>query len=187
MTTFLIVIFIIIIYLIFNKTSYVSANDLKEYCIKHSYCKSSSIYIKQIDNYYFCIDDDKNTKTSTNLAIFNEEHGDKKKLTYFGGSTNENTTANTYFSTYMSNFPDRKNKTVGDSTVFFSKNYCKIEKAVITIEENNTSKDKEFLINPNEPFVLKIDRLGIIDGIKKEIIDYHFYSENGNEIKPLIK
>lgn len=189
-TILIICMILLLIYMLFmlwnvyksNQKEYISSRDLESYCIKNTTCGAKSYYIKKIDNYYFCVSKDGDTNKSADFFIFNQNHNSDKKLTYFGGLLNSNGTQNSNYLTYLSLMPDKKGNTIGNSMVYVSQNDAKITKAIITIKVNNDYKNETYRLDPNNPFVLKIDNLGIIDGKNRAITEYHFYNQHGEEV-----
>ena len=165
-----------------NHNEYISSRDLEAYCIKNTTCGAKSFYIKNIDNYYFCVSKDGDTNKSADFFVFNRNHNSDEKLTFFGGLLNTAGTKSSNYLTYLSPLPDKKGNVIGNSMIYVSQNDSKIVKAIITIKVNNEYKDESFSLNPNSPFILKIDNLGIIDGKNKAITEYHFYNQQGIEV-----
>lgn len=183
---FIIISLISIIY-IYNlyKPLYIQLENLDAYCIQNSSINTESFLIKQEGNYYFCVSKDGDPKISPELFIFKKENNSNKKISYYehikGGKTRRNS-----YSMYKSNFPDENNRYTGNSMIFFSDNNQNIKKAIIELRENNEIIEEVYDIYPNQPFVIKINNLGLIDNVERVIKGYYFYDSYGQIVDELI-
>jgi len=76
---------------------------------------------------------------------------------------------------------------VGDTIIFYSENRDKICKGIISIKENNEVYEQVYDLDAQGPFICAIDELGKIDGVMKDVVEYHFYNEVGEEVVQIAK
>lgn len=179
---FFLSIIIMIAFYIHNSPKYITVNNLENYCVKNSTCKSKNYYIKKLNNYYFAVSTSGLDTTSDELFIFNTSKYHKNFLELFGSCKPNPSNSRNSYSYYVTNFPIQKKYSVGSSMVIFSGNRAKIVKGIVTIKENDNVKDITYDLNPNEGFIIKIDQLGEIDGTKKSVVAVHFYDATNKEI-----
>lgn len=175
------IIFMTVFY-IHSSSKCISVNNIENYCVKNSTCKSKNYYIKKFDNYYFAVSTSGLDTISDELFIFDTYKYRKNLLEVFGLCKPNASNSRNSYSYYVTDFPTRKKDSGGSSMVIFSGNRDKISKGIITIKENDNVKDITYDLNPNDGFIIKIDQLGEIDGVKKSVVAVHFYNSSNKEV-----
>lgn len=156
--------------------------ELDAYCKNNSTCNAKKFYMQKIDNYYFAVSVGGTSEKSDELMIFRQIAKEKDEFEVFGGYRPVKTKQRAVYSWYESTFPDYSGKSIGSSRIIFSSNEEKICKGVISMKENGVTKKKVYEINPNKAFVIKIDQLGKIDHITRDIAGVRFYDRAGEEV-----
>lgn len=183
---FILSIIFMTVFYIHSSSNCITVNNIENYCVKNSTCKSKNYYIKKFDNYYFAVSTSGLDTISDELFIFNTYKYRKNLLEVFGSCKPSASNGRNSYSYYITNFPDGKKYSAGSSMVIFSGNRDKISKGIITIKENDNAKDITYDLNPNDGFIIKIDQLGEIDGVKKSVVAVHFYNSANKEIPEYI-
>lgn len=165
----------------------IKASQLENYCLKHNGCDAKSFYVKKIDNYYYCVSVGGNNKKSDELFIFKEYDEKNHLVDYYGGNSSLKSTHRNTVSWYESTLESNKEKSIGDTIIFYSDNRDKICKGIISIKENNEVHEQVYDLDAQGPFIFKIDELGKIDDVMKDVVEYHFYNEAGKEVMPIAK